>query len=164
MNKFKIPQFWESVVHDVSRFRVDGERIKITVGCYVFGIKHGNKIKPYYVGSTCADTGFKGEIFQPHKRDHYYDSINSRNGAPQMFLFPMVTPERRAFVTSNGYPNQTILWLERLLITLALRKNSELRNLRDTKNLREAWVEGVLGAQAPGRPHTGASAAKRMLF
>lgn len=67
------------------------------IGCYVFCMKYGGKIRPWYVGMTVAKAGFRGEIFQQHKLEIYNECLDGRRGTPVMFLFSLMTSEGNAF-------------------------------------------------------------------
>jgi hypothetical protein len=128
----------------------------------LFVVKRGETYKPYYVGKTTAQTGFQGEIFQKHKLAHYSRALQKRKMG-YIFLFPLVTNGGR-FSRANNTSGPVVEWLERILIGFALRKNADLQNKRDTKLLREVWVEGVFGKQDAGRAYTPAVGARRALF
>ncbi len=118
-------------------------------GCYVFGIKPGRGLVPYYVGRTNGNT-FKGECFQPHKLNHYNMALASTRGRPMLFMLPKKTPGGAyAKISNGGHPD--IDFLELYLIGVALERNSDLFNKRDTKFLRDIVVPGILNANR-GRP------------
>ena len=61
------------------------------IGCYLFGIRYGEKITPWYAGMTVAEGGFVSEVLQAHKREIYADAMAQMRGAPVLFLFPLLT-------------------------------------------------------------------------
>jgi hypothetical protein len=162
---------------DFPRLRGDGERwrtvfwnevedawtgLSEAVGCYVFVLEHGHNKVPWYVGMTMAQGGFRAEIFQQHKLDHYTE-ILLRRGTPKILLFPLVT-NGRSWRLSNSVKSSksSILWLEKTLIGMALSQNPEIRNMRDTKHLKNVYLNGVLGEQFQGRPTGPASYARKV--
>jgi hypothetical protein len=63
-------------------------------GCYVFAIRHGRGITPYYAGRTFGT--FYGECFQPHKLLKYDRVLsNIRRGTPIMFFLPLTRTRGR---------------------------------------------------------------------
>lgn len=112
------------------------------VGCYVFSIRAGRGVKPWYVGLAEKQT-FKRECFTPHKLNHYNNAIAGRKGTPLLTLIPRFTPTGRLSKPSrNGY--RDMQFLENMLIGTCVRRNPELANVRDTKMLREMIVHGFL--------------------
>ena len=100
------------------------------IGCYVFGIKDGNSVKPFYVGKTARS--FKSEVLKFHKINHYNKVVARRRGYPVLFLLPKMTRSGSFFSTNAA----GIKKLEKLLIDWALVKNPKLLNERETKFLR----------------------------
>jgi hypothetical protein len=96
------------------------------------------------------------ECFTDHKRWKYNDVLwEGHKGTPVMF-----------FVALDGsrckVPTQTIKDVEKFLIHAAAAKNPELTNVKNTKNLPNWGIKGIVrGGQ--GRPHdTSATFAKMM--
>jgi len=54
-------------------------------GCYVFTLKNGDNIKPWYVGKTEKGT-FQSESFKAHKIVYYNDILIEHNGTPLLFF------------------------------------------------------------------------------
>lgn len=133
------------------------------IGCYVFGIRYGAKIRPWYVGMTVAKAGFRGEIFQKHKLDIYNECMNGRRGTPVMFLFPLITSGMDAFSTASKSKKKEIAWLEITLVGFAFRQNPELSNVRDMTFLKNVEVLGLLGKRR-GRPYREAQEVRKMLL
>jgi hypothetical protein len=154
------PMMWKSAQDECARYGYDKKEIENAIGCYVFGLRHGENLVPWYVGMTTAQRGFRGEIFQPHKIAHYDSVIKSRNGTPIMFLIPLLTPEGRF---SRGTSNKSLIeWVEKMLFGVALRRNPDCRNQRDTKFLRNVVVRGVFNSRDLGRPGPKVVAARQM--
>ncbi len=159
-----IGAFWQSVDAEAVKYNTDPADLRRAIGCYMFSITRGKNAKPWYIGKTSAQTGFYGEVLTAHKVNHYNAALEaSGRKSGQLVFFTLVT--------STGYLSRAtrsttslINWLERMLIGMAIAKNPNLRNKRDTKLLREVWVEGVFGKQELGRPFSGAVAAKKALL
>jgi hypothetical protein len=130
------------------------EGLSGAIGCYAFGIEFGDKVNPWYVGKTVANGGFKKEVFEDHKLEHYNSILKEKiRGNPTIVLFPMMKSESNwvfSNATKSGEPS--ILWLEKTLITMAHSKNADLKNSRDTKFLRSLYVNGLFGGQYVGKP------------
>lgn len=76
-DKGKIAAFWEST-----------NGLETRRGCYVFGIKTGRNVIPYYIGK--ATEGFGQEIFTNDKRTKYQKALNIYlKGAPAFFFLPL---------------------------------------------------------------------------
>ena len=140
--------FWK----DVER---RSEGLSGACGCYIFGIKSGRGLLPQYVGRTRGNT-FKGECFTPHKLNHYNAAVTASSGRPMIFFLPKVTPGGAfARISTNGH--RDIDFLESYLIGVALERNANLLNKKDTKFLREMEVRGILN-DSRGRPTNSAMA------
>ncbi len=137
-------KFWEEV---------DAARIKLSKakGCYIFAIRAGRGIRPWYVGQTGGS--FYGECFQSTKRDHYREALShNSSGTPVIFLLARCTP-RGALSNRVPLPGE-LDFVEKMLISHALEQNSELRNVRDTRYLRNLTLPGVLNTPAGGPART----------
>src|SRR5215204_5239608 len=85
----KLKPFWNEVRVTVSEYDYDERELERAFGCYVYALMNGDKYKPWYVGMTLAEDGFKSEIFQPHKINVYNRILHSKRGIPVIFLFPL---------------------------------------------------------------------------
>lgn len=110
---------------NITNFWYQHEDLAEERGCYVFGVRNGRGILPGYVGK--ASTGFAREVFQNHKLNCYYQYLaHTRKGTPVLFF--VVAPR------SRGKPNiSAIEKCESELITLAVRTNPNLTNVRGTR-------------------------------
>ena len=105
-------------------------------GCYVFAIRHGRGITPYYAGRTFGT--FYGECFQPHKLLKYDRVLsNIRRGTPIMFFLPLIRTRGRMNERAIGS-------LEDTLIKIGLERNAEMTNISGTHRY-EVVVRGVWG-------------------
>jgi hypothetical protein len=158
------PAFWKQVDAQAKQYDVDPWDLRVAAGCYLFAIKRGSALKPWYVGKTNAANGFMGEIFTGHKLRHYrrvMDDTKRKSG--HILLFPIVT-EGGAIRRYTSSADGVINWLEKIMIGMAFRKNPEICNVRDARLLREVWVEGVMGRQNAGRINGPAQAARNALL
>ena len=115
-------------------------------GCYVLVIRG----VAWYVGLAAAQ-GFRQEIFQHHKLLLYSEALRKVGGRAQFIFIAKATPsDRFSKPSKNGH--RDIRWLEQLLIGLAIVRNDGLRNIKDTKLLREMHVPGIINSnQGEGR-------------
>lgn len=123
--------------------RVEGKKIGLShaCGCYILILRN----KAWYVGMT-AKQSFRQECFQAHKIVHYDAALNEVGGVPQLLLMPKFTPTGKfASPSENGH--RDIELLEQLLIGSAIIRNPDLRNIKDTKLLREMNVPGFLNSE-----------------
>ena len=116
--------------------------------------------RPWYVGQTLAQAGFRGGVFQPHKLGIYNEYTTARRGTPYMFLFPLLTETGR-FSNARTSSAEVVDWLKRSLIGMAFAKNPLLRNVTNTKHLRTISVAGIIGPRPPGRPNSNAVEARK---
>jgi hypothetical protein len=118
------------------------------VGCYIFGIKAGRGIRPWYVGKS-EKTSFRREAWTSHKLLVYLDGLQSlRKGTPVLFLLAKRTKAGRfAKPSRNGI--SSVEALEGLLIGTCLLRNSRLLNKKATKHFREIEVPGYMN-ESPG--------------
>jgi hypothetical protein len=133
------------------------------IGCYLFCLKHGESLKPWYVGMTVARSGFKGEVFQAHKLQIYNEILSqSTVKRPVLFLFPLWTSANR-FSRAYASSRPKIAWLERTLMGMAYAQNPDLSNIRDMVKLRTIAVSGLLGPKQPGRQTSGVKQVRKAL-
>jgi len=141
------------------------EGLSHAIGCYMFCLQTPRRIKPWYVGMTLAQRGFRGEAFQLHKLNVYNEVIH-RNGTPQakpvLFFFSLMTPSRR-LSRAGTTGARAVRWMERYLMIAAFARNPAIANLRDMTFLRQVEVPGLLGMK-PGRPDHDVQAVRRALF
>jgi len=122
-------------IGDPEEFWEKNEHLKEKKGIYVFGMRAGKGIVPYYVGKTA--TGFQHEAFHFHKLDKYNDALlEYKRGKPVMFF--IVRPVKRGTVKKKE-----ISKIEDFLIQVGIAKNSGLLNVRGTKQPK--WtIAGVI--------------------
>ncbi|SKA22113.1 hypothetical protein [Consotaella salsifontis] len=137
--------FWDAIdnmVPDLPR----------AIGIYVFSTCHGTNYTPWYVGKTNAKTGFRGEIFQEHKLNHYIGANQRKNGYPAIHLVAKVEPTRGNFCRASGRSGREIDELETVMIGMALRANPHVRNSKKTWFNKNCQVPGIIGSPIIGRP------------
>lgn len=128
-------------------------RLTKRCGIYVFGMRAGRGIVPYYVGKTTNK--FEFECFQPHKLDKYNEALTEyKRGRPVIFF--LARPIKRGVVKEKE-----IGQIEDLLIQLASVRNRELLNIKGKK--RPKWsIAGVIrGTQ--GQPSIATKSFKKMM-
>lgn len=130
-------------------------------GCYVFVLFNNRSAMPWYVGKAERQS-FEREIFALHKIHHYNEVLASNRDTPYVFLLPRVTARRRLCRPTRAN-NASITLLETLLVGMALQRNPQLRNIRDTALLRRLRVEGVLNSKVTGRPQSPVGHLRRAL-
>lgn len=122
-------------------------------GCYIFGMRTGRGVLPFYVGQ--AKKTFKQEVFTPHKTTYYQECLADHLRGLPVLLF-LVSPNGR------GRPNTAAInACEQHLIQLAIARNPDLLNVQGTE-LADWGISGVLRG-GRGKPGAGARALKRML-
>ena len=137
--------FWEEI---------DGveEGLSRANGVYIFSIRFAQKFTPWYVGKTCANGGFAGEVFQDHKLDHYFETeAQKKRGQPTLHLIALREAGRGNFCRKSDRARRYIDRVETYLIELALTQNPDLRNDKKTKFRRELDIVGVIGDPYEGR-------------
>jgi hypothetical protein len=156
---------WQDVREASVKYEYEKNGLERAIGCYAFGLCNGQSYKPWYVGMTMAQTGFRGEIFQDHKLKHYNEVMAKHQGTPVMFLMPLLTPEGW-FCRDRVTTKPLIQWTEKMLFGVAFQRNPRCRNQRDTKFLRNVTVRGVFAGSETegqtGRPAPSVIAARNM--
>jgi hypothetical protein len=147
-DKDSMSSFWKTVNSEIE------EGLSESVGCYIFGIRAGKGILPWYVG-LAEKQSFRKECFTPHKLNHYNQSIANRKGTPVLTLISKWTEGNR-YAKPSGNGHNDIRFLETMLISHCIQRNSNLQNIRDTKMIREMVVEGLMNSSA-GRNHESVS-------
>lgn len=126
--------------------------LRHAAGCYVFVTFNSRSAVPWYVGKAERQS-FEKEVFALHKVHHYNEVLASQKGTPYVFLIPRVKASRVPCKPTRA-ETPSIRLLEMLLIGMALRRNPQLRNTRDTSLLRKLNIEGLLNSKIRGRPGT----------
>lgn len=73
----------------------------------------------------------------------YNNAIANRKGTPLLTLIAKYTPNGK-IINPTGNEHRDVQFLEMMLISSCLGRNSDLFNVRDTKLLREMVVPGLL--------------------
>ena len=136
-SKEALDGFWKEVEDQVPG-------LSTARGCYIFSTRAGQGYKPWYVGQS--KTGFVNECFKSHKVNHYHDVLNSiTKGTPVLVFVARLTPGGGF---SKKYAEGELGFIEKQLISLALSKNAELKNTKNTKFPRSLQIPGVLNSPA----------------
>lgn len=134
-SKNAIVDFWAAV-------EKDKKGLADAVGCYVFSIRAGRGLLPWYIGMAEKQT-FRKECFANHKLINYNETIAARKGTPVLTLVPKFTTTGR-FARRGKNGHSDIQFLEKMLIGLAVRRNANLVNIKNTRLLKEMIVPGIL--------------------
>lgn len=128
--------FWETVESSV-------EGLPNACGVYVFVIRAKRGALPWYVGLT-TKRGFKDESIGPHQTDHYNHSLAKKVGVkPQLYFLAKETPTGR-FAKPSQNSHDDIEFLETFMFGVALNRNVNLRNSKNTKFLKNIVVPGIV--------------------
>jgi hypothetical protein len=122
------------------------------IGIYVFSTCHGEHFTPWYVGKTNAKSGFRGEIFQDHKLNHYVSASQRKRGYPAIHLIAKVEPVRYNFCRASKRSGREIDALETVMIGMAMRANPSVRNSKKAWFNKTCQVPGIMGDASVGRP------------
>ena len=132
--------------------------LSAALGCYIFAIRAAKGIRPWYVGQT--KKSFKDECFQPDKKVHYNNVLNDiAKGTPVMILVARRTPKGKL---AKALPLKEADFVEQLLISQAISKNSNLVNTKNTSFIKNINLPGVLNSPK-GKPAPGAKLLKSLL-
>ncbi|RJQ24655.1 hypothetical protein C4565_09410 [Candidatus Parcubacteria bacterium] len=123
------------IVEDLSEFWEKLGDISSCAGCYVFSIKTGRAVVPFYVGMTLNT--FEGECFTDHKLKHYHRAIGAYSRGKPVMSF-VVHPTQRGRVNAKAIDE-----LENFLIQAGMAVNPELRNIRGRSEPQWA-IKGVM--------------------
>jgi hypothetical protein len=114
-------------------------------GCYLFAIRAGKGIKPWYVG-VASRQPFRNECFAPHKIIIYDEALVGKKGTPLLFFVAKRT-KRGKFVKPGKNASPVNAYLETILIGAALDKNPKVMNMKKTKFLKGMCVPGLLNTR-----------------
>lgn len=135
-DKESLAEFWTKVDKELE----DG--LSDATGCYIFSVRAAKGALPWYVG-LAERQSFRRECFTSHKIVHYNNVVADRKGTPLLTLIAKYTPSGRLSGPISS-EQRDIQFLETMLISCCLARNSELYNIKDTKLLREMVVPGLL--------------------
>jgi hypothetical protein len=153
-DKESMSLFWMSVNSQLE----DG--LSSAIGCYIFSVRAGRGILPWYVG-LAEKQSFQKECFTSHKLVHYNNVLASQRGTPMMTFISKYTPGGK-LLNPTGNEHRDIRFLERMLISNCLQRNPCVSNARDTKLLREMVVPGLLNTPT-GKAYASVSAFKTLI-
>ena len=156
--KLRLATLWKNV-------NSKKEGLSKACGCYVFAIKHGDSLKPWYIGQTQRKNGYEKEVFSPRNRDRVWKKLCAKNGTIYLYLLPKMTP-RGNFVKPperNKGPNSKIInEAEKMIIELAYRRNPELYNVQEVRMQESLGIPGI-SRGGPGAPPQAVVELKKML-
>lgn len=129
------------------------------VGCYIFAIRAGKGVRPWYVGKS-EKMSFRKESWTPHKLLIYSEGLQLlKKGTPLLYFIAKRTKGGR-FAKKGKNGISAVRALEELLIGTCLLRNSRLLNRRTTKHYREIEVPGYMNESAGARSVRARSLAK----
>ncbi len=153
-DKTSLNIFWEQLDDAL------GDELSAGIGCYIFSIRAGKGVLPWYVG-LAEKQSFRKECFTHHKITHYNNAIAARKGTPLLTLVAKYTPGGK-LVRPTGGGHRDVQHLETMLIGNCLGRNDKLLNVKDTKLLREMVVPGLLNSPK-GKPSATVRAFKSLI-
>ena len=121
------------------------EGLSDACGCYVFGVRAGKGIRPYYAGQALRRSVLE-EAMNSSNINKYNEVLGDRGrGSPVLFLLPWLTNGRERYKRkSKGAQRSRILdFLEDWLIGMTLQRNPKALNNQKTRFLRKVHVTGV---------------------
>ena len=137
-------EFWQQVEDDAPGLSAGR-------GCYIFALKAGRGITPWYVG--VSTTGFVNECFQPQKQVIYQSAYNEvRKGKPVLVLVARMTEGGR--LSKGRLGSREAGFVERTLMHRAWSRNPKLKNVTGLAMARQLKIPGLLNTD-PGAPSEG---------
>ena len=116
--------------------------LRFGTGCYVFAVRAGGGITPWYVGQSKG--AFERECFAYQKQAIYREVMDdTAKGTPVLFLIARITPTGRL---SKSTPPREADFVERKLIHDATNANSNLKNIHNATLLKRLVIPGVLNS------------------
>lgn len=137
----------ESLDELAERLDEESEGLTGACGCYVFALRAGGSVIPWYVGQA-NKSKLVQESMNSSNREKYNVVLDCYERAvPLMYFLPLITPAggyAKPTTTDNG--RKSIDFLEDWLISTAIDKNPDLVNLKKTMLLRNLHVTGMFNA------------------
>ena len=121
------------------------------LGCYLFSIRAGGGIRPWYVGQTTR--AFRRECFTADKQNVYHEVLNDMGRGTPILLFVARRTDGGGF--SRAVDQGEVDFAENLLMQLAYGDNPALRNSKGLRAMRRMVIPGVLNSR-PGALSSGA--------
>lgn len=129
-------------------------------GCYIFAIKHGKSLKPWYVGKA-ERRDFSTECFSGRNRN-ILCCLHCKNGTLRIFLLPALTEGGKLRGIPGRRGDEYIKHLEEMLIRMAWGVNKELINVQGVAWRRNIVIPGFINS-GQGPPRREAQDLKMML-
>jgi len=114
-------------------------------GCYVFAKRAGKGIIPWYVGQACRRPILKEALNDSNIIK--YNKVLDQNGTPLLFVLPARTPQGKLRRRPEKPELPVLDFLERWLISVAIDRNPDLINSKETRFLRSLHVAGIFNAK-----------------
>lgn len=126
--------FWEEAQQTASKAGIMD--LHLAKGVYVFGLRAGRGILPYYVGQA-SKSDFSTEPFNSSKIVHYNRCIGDRKGTPVMFF--VVSPSKK------GPTNKFVITAaEKVLIETAFLRNPDGLINKQHAKVKKWGIAGVI--------------------
>jgi len=136
-----------------SEYKKGSTALSSACGCYVFAIRAGRGILPWYVGKA-ERTPFGKECLTDRNINTYNLLLKNRAGTPLMYLLAEMTGGGKFAKTTSKTTNvgtTPIDFLETMLIRMAIKRNKDLTNIGKTKMVRELEVVGLMNTKRLAR-------------
>ena len=139
LSKDALAAFWERE-KDESELPID-----TAVGCYIYAIRAGKGVTPWYVGQ--AKKSFGQEVFALDKYKKYAEHYAGiKKGTPIVLLIIRQTPKGK--IENVKIAKAEADWVEDYLIRCALDKNPHLLNKQKTQHFTTVTIPGIHNANA----------------
>ena len=135
-------EFWEGI-------EAYQKGLSTAHGCYIFSIRAGRGIRPWYVGQAKGKNGFLQEVLSDNKLKHYNDVIAAQRGTPILQFLARVTDGGKL---SKSKDQREIDYMETILIGMAYYENTDLKNTKVAKSAGKLIIPGITGGEGKGRP------------
>lgn len=119
--------------------------IESAVGCYVYAVRAGQGITPWYIGQAKESFGQEAFSYRNFKifKQHFDEKINK--GTPVIFFVIRQTPGGKL---QAKYDVTEANWVEDYLIRRGLDKNPDLLNKKNTRHFTNVVIPGIHNAKA----------------
>jgi len=137
----------EAIKHFWDKARKETELpIDTAVGYYIYAVRAGPGIMPWYVGQ--AKKSFGLEIFSLANQKKYETHFNSNNrkGTPVILFVIRQTPKGKMQDVKLSHKEAD--WVEDYLIRCGLNKNPDLLNKQNTLHFTTVTIPGIHNANA----------------
>ncbi len=139
--------------------------LNTTCGVYVVGMRIKGNTTPWYVG-TAHDRSFEAKCFKSDI-EKLKKIINSKKGAPVIYLLPRLREKKGDFEPSKPMKNKPadMDYVKRVLLEYGVQTNEEIlfEDSRDAEILRGLYIEGFVNSQKGAGNKTAVKKLKQLL-